>query len=195
MKQFDKMRFALALVSTLLCACIPAGVASAASKSRQAWFYSNTTLQASTTPLLWCSFVTEASAEAAVKDDRFWYVESGWMRYRANVIESLTVITNSEDSHVEDSYTFGPDLAVTKIVRRGHSTSDPYVTATFRPNGSGHLDMTVESARALRTWRREHSTFFLDWPRYATFSEIPFAGLIHMKPGISVAEACQETKR
>jgi hypothetical protein len=143
---------------------------------------------------LWCSFVTDASAEAAAQSDRFWYVESGWLRYRGNTIEILMVIANSEDSHVEDSYTFGPDLAVNEIVRKGHSGSDPFVTATFRPDDSGRLNMTAESTRALQSWRQEHATFFLDWPRYATFSEIPFAGLIHMKSGISVSEACQETK-
>jgi hypothetical protein len=188
------MRFALALVSTLLCAGAPAEAASAASGSKEAWFFSNTTLRVSTNPLLWCAFVTDASATAATKDDRFWYVESGWLRYRGKAIESFMVITNSEDSHVEDSYTFGPDLAVTKIVRTGHSSGDPYVTATFRPDAGGHLNMTVESRRSLEAWRKEHATFFLDWPRYATFAEIPFAGLIHMKSGITVSEDCQETK-
>ena len=138
--------------------------------------------------------MTEASAEAVVKDDRFWYVQSGWLRYRANAIESLVVISNSEDAHLEDSYTFGPDLAVKELVRTGHYGSDPFVTAIFRPDDRGHLTMTPQSRNALQSWERKHATYFLEWPRYATFSEIPFAGLIRMKPGITVTEACRETK-
>ena len=188
----SNVRFALALVSTLLCPCLTAEAASPASKSREAWFYSNTSLRATTAPILWCSFTTEASAEAAAKSDRFWYVQSGWLRYRGNAIESLMVISNSEDSHVEDSYTFGPDLAVTEVVRRGHYVSDPFATATFRPDGSGHLKMTAQSARALQSWK--HATYFLEWPLYETLSKIPFAGLINMKSGIAVSEACQEIR-
>jgi hypothetical protein len=192
-KQSELMRFVLALVSALICACVPAGVAPAAVGSRQAWFYSTTTLQPSTAPVLWCSFVTEASAKAAANSDRFWHVESGWLRYRGNAIESLMVISQSEDSYVEDSYTFGPDLAVKEVVRRGHYINDPFATAIFRPDESGHLSMTAKSRRALQSWEREHATYFFGWPLYATFAEIPFARLIDMKSGIAVTEACRET--
>lgn len=187
------MRFVLALVPTLLCACV-AELASAASGPRQAWFYSTTTLRASiTTPVVWCSFVTEESAKAAENSERFEPVESGWLRYRGNAIESLIVMSQSEDAYVEDAYTFGPDLAVKEVIRRGHYVNDPFATATFRPDDGGRLHMTPESRRALESW--EHTTYFLGWPLYATFSEIPFAGLIDIKPGISVSEACQEIRR
>lgn len=138
--------------------------------------------------------MTEASAKAAANSDRFWHVESGWVRYRGDAVESLMVISQSEDSHVEDSYTFGPDLAVKEVVRQVRYIGDPFVTATFRPDESGHLNMTAESRRALQSWEREHATYFLGWPLYATFSEIPFAGLIDMKSDITVTEACRETK-
>ena len=119
-------------------------------------------------------------------------MESGWLRYRGNAIESLMIMSQSEDAYVEDTYTFGPDLAVKEVVRRGHYVADPFATATFRPDDSGHLEMAAESRRALDSW--EHTTYFLEWPLYATFSEIPFAGLIDMKPVISVSEACQESR-
>jgi hypothetical protein len=195
MKQLDPMRFVLALIATLLCAGAPAGAASTAVGSKQAWFYSTTSLRASKAPILWCSFVTNASAKAAADGDRFWYVESGRLRYRGNAIESLSVMSESEDSAVEDSYRFGPDLAVKEVVRRGHYSSDPWVTATFRPDKSGHLHMTAASHRALQSWEREHATYFFGWPLYATFAKIPFAGLIHIrKSGITVSEACLKTK-
>jgi len=185
------MRFVLA-VPALLCASIPAQSASAASGTREAWFYSTTSLRTSAAPVLWCSFVTDASAKAAENSDRFEPVESGWMRYRGDAIESLTVMSQSEDAYVEDSYTFGPDLAVKQVVRQGHYVSDPFATATFRPDARGRLHMTAQSRRALQSWK--HTTYFLEWPLYATFSEIPFAGLIKTKPVISVSEACREVR-
>lgn len=191
MKQLDPMRFVLPLVLTLLCAGAPVGAASPTVGSKQAWFYSTTTLRASKAPILWCAFVTDASAKAAADGDRFWYVEAGRLRYRGKTIEGLNVWMESEDSAVEDSYKFGPDMAVKEVVRRGHSRGDPWVTAIFRPDKSGHLNMTAVSRRALQSWRIGHSTFFLDWPRYPTFSKIPFSGLIHIrKSGITVSEAC-----
>lgn len=186
------MRFLLTLVLTLVWACVPAEAASASSTPRQAWFYSTTTLQASTAPVIWCSFVTAGSAKAAANSDRFGPTESGWLRYRGNAIENLMLMSQSEDAYVEDSYTFGPDLAVKEIVRRGHYVEDPFVRVTFKPDGKGHLHMTAQSRRALQSW--QHTTYFLDWPLYASFAKIPFAGLIHMKPSISVSEACQQTK-
>lgn len=141
---------------------------------------------------MWCSFVTEASAKDAANSERFESVESGWLRYRGNAIESLMIMSQSEDAYVDDTYTFGPDMFVKEVVRRGHYVTDPFATATFKPDDSGRLSMTAESRRALQSW--EHTTYFLEWPLYATFSEIPFASLIDMKPGITVSEACQATK-
>jgi hypothetical protein len=158
-----------------------------------AWFYSTTSLRVpAPTPITWCSFVTGASAKAAARNDRFDSVESGWLRYSGNYIERLMVISQSEDSYVEDSYTLGRDLAVKEVVRKGHYVSDPFVTAIFRPDASGHLRMTARSRKALRKWN--HFTYFLEWPLYAKFSEIPFAGLIRLKRPIAVKEACQQTR-
>lgn len=193
LEQSDVMRFPLAIVPLLLCACIPTEVASAPPGPRQAWFYSTTPLQASNNaPVVWCSFVTEPSAKAAANSERFESVESGWLRYRGNAIVSLVVMSQSEDAYVEDTYTFGRDLAVKEVVRRGHYVTDPFVTATFKPDDNGHLRMTAESRRALGSWK--YTTYFLEWPLYATFTEIPFTGLIHTKPAFSVSEACQESR-
>jgi hypothetical protein len=184
------MRLLLTPVAALLCACIPAQFASAASGSRQAWFYSTTDLRSSSAPVTWCSFVTKASAEAAANSDRFTPVESGWLRYREKAIESLMVMSQSEDAYVEDSYTFGPGLTIKQVVRRGHYVSDPFATATFRPAAGGRLQMTAQSRRALKSWK--HTTYFFEWPLYANFGEMPFADFIKTKPAISVSEACRE---
>jgi len=186
------MRFVPTLFLTLVGACVQADAASASSVRRQAWFYSTTPLRASSAPVLWCAFVTEGSAKAAANSDRFEPTESGWIRYRGGAIESLMVMSQSEDAYVEDSYTFGPDLGLKKVVRTGHYVGDPFVTATFRPDGRGHLQLTEDSRRALKSW--QHATYFLEWPLYETFSKIPFSALIVTKPSIRVSEACRQTK-
>ncbi len=175
------------------CLCVNGSGHAESDGPSQAWFYSTTTLRPSTTPEVWCSFVTEVSAEAAANSERFEPTESGWLRYRSNVIDSLMIMSQSEDAYVEDTYTFGHDLTVTQVDRKGHYVDDPFARATFKPDIRGRLTMTDESRRELRSW--EHTTYFLEWPLYASFSEIPFAGLISMEPNISVSEACQETKR
>jgi hypothetical protein len=112
------------------------------------------------------------------------------MSYRGKAIETLLVTSQSEDAYVEDSYSFGPDISVKQVVRRGHYLSDPFATATFKPDASGRLQMTSQSRRVLQSWK--HETYFLEWPLYSTFSEVPFAGLIKTKPVISVSETCRE---
>ena len=92
------MRFVLIPFAALIGACIPAQLAATDSRSKEAWFYSTTDLRYSNAPTLWCSFVTKASADAAENSDRFTPVESGWLRYRRNAIESLMVMSQSEDA-------------------------------------------------------------------------------------------------
>lgn len=135
--------------------------------------------------------MTDASAHAAANSERFEPGESGWLRYRGNAIDSLMIISQSEDAYLEDTYTFGPDLVVTEVVRRGHYVTDPFATARFGPDDKGHLNMAAESRRALKSWK--HTTYFFEWPLYSKFSDMPFAGLISIKPDIAVSETCKET--
>lgn len=161
---------------------------------RQAWFYSDRQLEAETaTPETWCSFPTKQSANAAAKSDRFEAVESGWLQYRGDTITRLMITSQSEDAYVEDTYILAPDFTVKEVVRRGHYYSDPFVTARFQPDTKGQLKMIPASRRALKSWK--HETYFFEWPFYATISEMPFAGLIHLKPHISVTKACRTIRR
>jgi len=175
------------------CLCLASSCQANSGRLSEAWFVSTTSLGATpSVPVTWCSFVTQVDAEGAVDSGRFGPVESGWLRYRDNAIDSLVIFSQSEDAYLEDTYTFGPDLAVEEVVRKGHYFDDPFVTATFRPDDSGHLSMTAASRQALRSW--EHTTYFFEWQLYAAFSEIPFAGLIGRTPSITVSEACLETR-
>ena len=189
----DTMRQVWRTAMFVACLCLGGSIQAGEDGSSRAWFFSTATLEVSTTPETWCSFVTEASAEEAANGERFAPWESGLMRYRANAIDSIMIMSQSQDSYVEDTYTFARDLTVAQVVRKGHYVEDPFATATFRPDSRGRLRMTGESRRALRSW--QHTTYFFEWPLYATFSEIPFAGLIGLEPGISVSEACQEIRR
>jgi hypothetical protein len=150
--------------------------------SRQAWFYLDNTSQR------WCSVATEGAARAASNDDRYAGPETGWLRYHNGVIDSIMVMTQSEDAYQEDTYTFAADLSVKQVVRKGHYVNDPFLTVTFRSNAHRRLLMTAESKRRVKNWR--HETYFQDWPLYTSLQKMPFARLIHVKPKIAVTGTC-----
>ena len=141
----------LAMIGACLClsGSCRAGPEGPSDGPGQAWFYSNTTLEVSTAPETWCSFVTDASAKAAANSERFDPWESGWLRYHGRVIDSIMIMSQSEDSYVEDTYTFARDLSVAQVARKGHYLDDPFANATFRPDSHGRLRMTEESRDAL----------------------------------------------
>lgn len=179
-----------------LLACFMVGTSCHAQTAphRQVWFYSDLSVDAEGgAPETWCAFQTADDAKAAAKSDRFTSDESGWLQYRGDTITKLVVFTQSEDSYVEDTYTFGPSFTIKDVVRRGHYYSDPFVSARFRPDAKGHLKMTQESRRALRSWK--HTTYFFEWPLYETFSEFPFSGLIKLNPRIKVTNGCRTLRR
>lgn len=179
-----------------LWACFSVGTSCHAqtAPSHQAWFYSDVTLETeSGAPETWCAFLSEDGAKAAAKSERFTSAESGWLQYRGHAITKLVVFSESEDAYVEDTYTFGPNLTVKEVVRRGHYYSDPFVSARFRPDRKGHLKITPESQRALQSWK--HTTYFFEWPLYTKFSQLPFAGLVKLKPRITVTNGCHTVRR
>ena len=151
--------------------------------SGQAWFYSEAASKR------WCSFVKGTSAEAAANSGRLDSAESGWLRYRGGVVESIVITLQSEDAYVEDTYTFGPNLIVKEVVRRGHYVRDPFISTVFKPDARMQLKMIPRSQKAVHSWGQTQETYFFDWPIYSAFSQIPFAGLISTRP-VSVSEIC-----
>ena len=136
----------------------------------------------------WCAFVDEARAALAAEDERFDWSESSWLKYGEDRPLTLLVALQSEDAYVEDSYSFGPDLGVTEVVRKGHYIDDPFFTATYRRDGTGKLRLTPESIEAGRNWN--HTTYFLEWPMYGSIADLPFAAQIETTPRVSVSANC-----
>jgi hypothetical protein len=165
------------------CLCVAISCHARLDSSGQAWFYSDVTSKR------WCSVVKDTSAEAFANSGRFDGGESGWLRYRGGVINSIVIMLQSEDAYVEDTYTFGPDLTIKKVVRRGHYVGDPFISAVFKPDGRMQLKMIPRSQKAVQSWGQTQEIYFFDWPIYSTFSQIPFAGLISTKP-VSVFKTC-----
>jgi len=165
------------------CLCVATSCHARLDRSGQAWFYSDVTSKR------WCSFVKDTSAKAVANSGRFDGAESGWLRYRGGVIDSIVIVLQSEDAYVEDAYTFGPDLTVKKVVRRGHYARDPFISAVFKPDARMQLKMIARSQKAVQSWGQTQEIYFFDWPIYSAFSQIPFAGLISTKP-VSVSETC-----
>jgi hypothetical protein len=149
---------------------------------RRAWFYKDNTAQR------WCSLDTDAGAKAAANDERFAGSETGWLRYHGGVIDSIMVMTQSEDAYQEDTYTFAPDLSVKQVVRKGHYVDDPFLTVTFKLDARKRLVMTAESRRRVKNWR--HENYFQNWPLYTSLQEMPFARLIQAKPKITIIGTC-----
>jgi hypothetical protein len=136
----------------------------------------------------WCAFVNEANARSAEEGERFDWHESGRLEYGDDARVTVMVMSQSEDAYVEDSYSFAPDLSVAQVVRKGHYVNDPFFTATYRPDDAGTLNLTAETVEASGHW--PHTTYFLEWPLYRTFAELPFAPLIETAPQLSLSANC-----
>lgn len=173
------------LSSVFIVAQVSVSGAGLSAASGQAWFYANTASHR------WCSYVTNASAEAAAKGVEVDASRSGWLRYSGGRIVSIVVTSQSEDAYVEDTYIFNSDLTVKELVRRGHYVDDPFITAVFKPVGQGKLRMSPHSRKTIRRLGKRQATYFLDWPTFPNFSSLPFASLIRTRPVIRVLETCQ----
>lgn len=139
-------------------------------------------------PVRWCAFVDKAKAREAADQDHFAGQEAAELIHDGSTVERVLVQTQSEDAYVEDTYRIGPDRRVTKLVRRGHYVTDPFTTATYLPDREGKLRLTAASRTALK--RSKYTAYFLDWPVYERFGQMPFASLIRLKSRIAASTAC-----
>lgn len=127
----------------------------------------------------WCAVTDEKAARAAASSERFASGASAILRFRRDKLRAVTLITQSEDAYVEDTYSFNQDLKVSALVRRGHYIADPFFSVIYRRNVAGRLMLTAPSRQTKR--RQEaagHESYFVDWPHYETFAQLPFAGVI-----------------
>lgn len=176
------------LASTILTAALgltTPGFEGAAQARQIIWFYATAEHQQ------WCAVTKEGTAKVAAASQQFASGLFALLRYHNNTLDNATITTESEDAYVEDTYTFGPSMQVTAVVRHGHYINDPYFSVAFVPNKSGTL--VLNAASILRRKRQEnggHETYFVDWPIYRSFREFPFARLVAMGARITAVHHC-----
>ena len=139
----------------------------------------------------WCAFTDLALARQAGSSDRFDGSETAWITIGANGIRSLVHATASQDSYVEDSYSFDGSLRVTRMIRHGHHVDDPFLDASYAPGKDGHLALTPASAVVRkRQDRAKRETDFLDWPTFARFADMPYHDLVATGAKVPVTQRC-----
>jgi hypothetical protein len=169
----------------MLCAAASSNAHATDTNVQHIWFY-----QTADHPS-WCAVTDEVKARAIAASERFASGSSAILVSRAGHIVSLTLTTDSEDASVDDTYTFGKDLKVTELVRRGHYINDPYFSVTFVLNASGSLELTAPSKQRVRQQEGAgHETYWVDWPRYHSVQELPFANTVRLGPSILVLRRC-----
>lgn len=178
------MRLALARLPVILVAAAPDAVAVPVG-TRTIWFYS------AADNFRWCGVDNEKAAKAAASSARFASGSSAMVRPRANEIYSATVMTQSEDAYVEDSYTFDRNWKVSTLVRRGHYDANPYFSVTYSRDAAGRLVLTAPSVQQkLQQEKAGHETYFVDWPRFRTFAQLPFATIVNTRSPAAVTRRC-----
>lgn len=144
----------------------------------------------------WCAFTSWAKAKKAGASEDFDGSETAWVTYRNTGIQSIVDANESEDSYTEDSYSFDAQGLTTQVVRKGHYIEHPFFTVTYAPDGSGKLAPTPASQAIAKAQEKAgHETYFLDWPLYSHLADMPFQGLVRLKPIVAVTERCIETPK
>jgi len=138
----------------------------------------------------WCAVFRNQDAATAANSGAFDGSESAMLRVRGNTF-SVLVASRSEDAFVEDRYTFGPSLKLTGVARRGQYVQGSSLNVSFVPDRDGRLQLTSRSRTTMRkSSKAGHETYFLDWPLYQRFADMPFASLVPFKPALGVADQC-----
>ncbi|GEM_PF-5226639 len=141
----------------------------------------------------WCAYTSEAALETTdLSPDRF-----GWARVQGGRLVSVTVMTQSEDSTTSDRYLLAIDKPgatprILRMERTGQYAEQPAVTADYAPGAGGALTLTPPSkAVVARMDAARYETYYLDWPRYRRFEDIPFRRLIIVAPGgVTIRKGC-----
>ena len=128
----------------------------------------------------WCAF-DRKTFDRESNRDRLAPNISGWARYGAKGLTSVTLFQTSEDAGSEDHF-FVDAGAVTKMIRTGGYIQDPSVSVTFEPDKRGRLRLTAASTIVVKQMNKAgYDPYFVDWPHASRLSQLPFAKLLDLK--------------
>jgi hypothetical protein len=138
----------------------------------------------------WCAF-DRATLERQAKRDEIRPGESGWARFDAHGLQSVTYAQESEDAYSEDRYFVGPVHEVERMVRTGHYINDPWVSVTFEPDASGRLRLTPASKAIVQKMDASGwETYFVNWDHFSKLRQLPFGSLLDRQNGTQIVSGC-----
>ena len=147
---------------------------------------------------VWCAFTNRAALERYAKtiDANAGAPEHsngyGWIRLKADALETITVVMESEDAIAEDRYRFDGQRKVINLKRTGHYINAPWATFTYLPNRTGRLMLDAVSKRIVsRLAADRQETYVTDWPTIRRIQDLPFHRLITFSGSrVSVKAGC-----
>jgi len=139
----------------------------------------------------WCAFNRLASAREGLEVGEYDPENRVTVWYDRRRLQAIEVSNENEDAAADDVYYLDAQQRITRMVRTGHSGEDPAFSVTFVPDWTGRLVLTPSSKEIVRRMEQaELETEITDWPRYASFTHMPFRNLIRLKPTVSVRPGC-----
>lgn len=170
----------LAVAAVTLAAAMPAGAAS----PTRIW------LLAEPVSGHWCA-TTDIAPKSVQHPGRFAGGRSAMIEHAGKSGMIVHIFTESEDAYVEDSYTLDRRGAVTAVSRRGHYLNDPYISVAYVPIGRTRFALTSQSRRLRRrSDLANRETYFLDWPVYRRFAQMPFADVATISERVFIKRRC-----
>lgn len=136
----------------------------------------------------WCAF-DRKTVRMNYEQNKLASNQSGWARYGARGLTSVTSVQESEDAFAEDQFFVDAKGVVTKMVRTGHYINDPLASVTFEPDAQGRLRLTPGSKKVVERMKAAHyDPYFVDWDHFSRLSQLPFVKLLDLKtapkPGV-----------
>lgn len=147
---------------------------------------------------LWCAFKSRTAMARYAKTIDIDALASGrgngygWIRMEAHVLQSITIVNESEDAVAEDRYWFDRNRKAIGLKRTGHYINAPLATFTYLPDGVGRLRLDAASKRIVsRLNADQQETYITDWPTIRRIEDLPFHRLIDFSGSrVSVKVGC-----
>ena len=129
----------------------------------------------------WCAFDRKA-VRRAYEQNKLATDESGWARYDAHGLTSVTFVSESEDAFAEDQFFVDHKGVVMKMIRTGHYINDPLASVTFEPDARSRLRLAPSSKQVVERMKAAgYDPYFVDWEHFSNLSQLPFVKLLDLK--------------
>jgi len=140
---------------------------------------------------IWCAFSSRKAADAALASGDYDTDERAMIWHDGARIQAIMVANESEDAFADDVYYLDGGQRISRMVRTGHDVDDPLFSVTFMPDWTGRLVLTPAAREVVRLMEQaEYEPHIIEWPKYSSFTRMPFRSLIALRPNVSIRRAC-----